>query len=224
MSVLNASIYLDKLLWFVKSEIVDINGNLSINYFSGRRPLEFGQIYASWNIGLTWFNHCHWKIHRLLLKKWGKTLELDGASVSGLSLFLSKKGSKSWTPSPWIAKCQKVKAAWLLGGANILYLLRYSALEFSNFQAFERKAGENESLEEVITCGKHHFWGSNEVPGEFSRLYISSKGYRKISTEFHPVVQMVMTWAFFEPRHMVTTCRVLSRVPRSNWRWSDHGF
>ena len=43
------------------------------------------------------------------------------------------------------------------GGANILCLLRYSALEFSNFQAFERKAGENESLEEVITCGKHHF-------------------------------------------------------------------
>ena len=90
--------YLDKLLWFVKSEIVDINGNLCINYFSGRRPLEFGQIYASWNIGLTWFNHCDWKIHRLLLKKWGKTLELDGASVSGLSLFpYPKREAKIWT-------------------------------------------------------------------------------------------------------------------------------
>ena len=97
MSVLNASIYLDKLLWFVKSEIVDINGNLCINYFSGLRPLEFGQIYASSNIGLTivtekYIARC-WKNEEKIDLEWIRW----GLCFWPVVVPISKQGSKSWT-------------------------------------------------------------------------------------------------------------------------------
>lgn len=84
MSVLNASLRTSYYGLSRAKLWIHINGNLCINYFSGRRPLEFGQIYASWNIGLTIVTEkyiaCCWK-------KIGKNIELDGASVSALSLF-----------------------------------------------------------------------------------------------------------------------------------------